>query len=496
MNKNHEYLIQTRDTNSEVVIQLSEWVYKKSIFNQYIEHPKSLWLIWNYYKRIGLKKVILKLRSRFSEKERNKKIAGIFLGNLIEAPDKFGIAVHKPVLCFAPNHNSSSPFIVVNKDFILEVSGNKQIKINKNLQLPHELKKFIAWNRFSGVPHDMESVQKGLKKIEERLNLKSNEITASRNYFDRIEKPKLIAKKPTAVLFGLGNYAKTSILPNIKNHINLQRVHEVDPLQLSYLKNKKNISIDTSSEPRPDLRFDVWFIAGFHHTHAKLAIDALKQNACPVIEKPLVTNVEQYLGFSNQISKSLNPRFYSCFHKRYSELHEMFKKDFGITKKPIDMHCIVYEIPLPIHHWYNWPNSGSRLISNGCHWLDYFMFLNDFSKVVDMKKWIPRGEDIIVQVKLENNAFLSLSLTDSGSQRLGVRDYIELRSEDKTYKMIDSEYYQAEDRRRVFSKCRVNPLRAYSRMYSKISENIAENGSGDSIKTLRSTKLMLDLENI
>ena len=98
------------------------------------------------------------------------------------------------------------------------------------------------------------------------------------------------------------------------------------------------------------------------------------------------------------------------------------------------------------HHWYNWPNSGSRLVSNGCHWLDYFMFLNSYSAVVDIKNGFRRDDTITgVQVKLENGAYFSMSLTDNGSQRLGVRDYIELERQEKTFTMIDGDRYSAED---------------------------------------------------
>ena len=49
---------------------------------------------------------------------------------------------------------------------------------------------------------------------------------------------------------------------------------------------------------------------------------------------------------------------------------------------------------------------------------------------------------------------------------------------------------------KLFAKARVNPLNAYSRMYSKISTDIANNGLGDPKVSLRSTELMLDLESL
>jgi predicted dehydrogenase len=316
-----------------------------------------------------------------------------------------------------------------------------------------------------------------------------------RKHTQVIERPPSTSSKPSGILFGLGNYAKTAILPNIKGNINLERVHEIDPGQLRFLSGYKNISLDTSAIPRKDLKFDAWFIAGFHHTHSALAISALEQGAYAVIEKPLVTSMDQYKELLRSIEINKNSRFYSCFHKRYSKLNNFFHRDMdGNENYSVDMHCIVYEIPLPTNHWYNWTKSGSRLISNGCHWLDYFMFLNNYSEVIDLKKWNPRDSDMVVQVSLANGAYLSMSLTDSGSQRLGVRDYIELRAAGNTFTMIDGTYYTAENRNHVYAKHRVNPMTSYSKMYADISSGIANKDAGDDTITLRSTKLMLDLE--
>lgn len=173
--------------------------------------------------------------------------------------------------------------------------------------------------------------------------------------------------------------------------------------------------MDTSPGPRPGLEFDAWFIAGFHHTHADLGVEALEQGAYAVIEKPLATTREQYQGFLNALTGLERARFFLCFHKRHSELHAFAARDLHLVGgEPVDMHCVVYEIPLPAHHWYNWRNSGSRLLSNGCHWIDYFIYINAYSPAVEYRVWHPRGTDISVQVGLQNGAYLAMSLTSAG----------------------------------------------------------------------------------
>lgn len=223
-----------------------------------------------------------------------------------------------------------------------------------------------------------------------------------------------------------------------------------------------------------------------------MATEAIRQGAYAVIEKPLATKAEDLSAFLSAVETHEMARFFLCFHKRYSQLNSFVKQD--ISHGPVDMHAIVYEIPLPKNHWYNWPNSGSRLLSNGCHWLDYFMWVNGYAQAISFDKWCPRGSDVMVQVQLENGAYLNLSLTEEGSQRLGMREYIELRQGGITISITDGHHFRSESRNRVIRNRTVNRLKAYSAMYNIISRKIANGESGDSRDSLRSSELAIQLE--
>lgn len=492
---------QWRNPGTEVRVLITGWFFKEPINSQYIEHPKSIWLLWNYLERVGFRAVVRKLRSRFSEQKRNQKIFGLGFGQIIEAPENVSSLLNKRVIFLAPNHSSIRKTIVLDKHFI-ELLSSSELGVGASNtttiidKLPPALQSYRAWSPYSGKEFDTSSIKQALAGISRDVKVNSNDKSnPSQEIIDHYYLPESFQSKPTAVLFGLGNYAKTAILPNIKPYIVLQRVHEVDPDQLAFLGSNPKVSLDTSPIPRDDSKFDAWFIAGFHHTHAELAIKGIEQGAYAVIEKPLATTMSQYRAFKDTLNNNDSSKFFLCFHKRYSKLHDYFLKDIGCRLgEPVDMHCIVYEIPLPEFHWYNWPNSGSRLISNGCHWIDYFMYTNDYSPFVEYRKWKPRGSDVVVQVRLENGAYFSMSLTDSGSQRLGVRDYIELRHGGITVTMNDGSSYFAENRNRVFNRKKINPLNAYARMYQKIAQSIASGDKGDDLKTLRSSELTLLVE--
>jgi predicted dehydrogenase len=240
----------------------------------------------------------------------------------------------------------------------------------------------------------------------------------------------------------------------------------------------------------------VYFAAGYHHTHFDIASIALQNDAYAVIEKPVATTMPQIKQMKELIENNKG-NFFACFHKRYSLLNEWAKADLGNEPgEAIDYFCIVFEIPLPERHWYNWPNAGSRIVSNGCHWIDHFMYLNDYSEPV--KKSVNKSQtgQITVFLELENKATFSMVLTDHGSSRLGVRDYIELRKGQTTVYMTDSSDYKSENKTGWIRKTRMNKIDAYRRMYATISKQIAENKPGDSLKSLSSSELVIELDQL
>jgi predicted dehydrogenase len=501
--KKTKQLVAARDARIEVTVKVQQWLVTAPVSSQYIEHPRSFWLIWNYLRKVGPVAVFRKLRSRLSEQRRNQKICGIGVGEVIEAPESNGGLVGSAVLFFAPNHNPQWQFVNLHIHCIAAIQDEPQPShvtetCGPPLTLPAALLAFAGWSPFSGLELNRHAIQRVLRPMATRVELTTSATpveTVSLEPTTCLQGLVSRPNAPRAVLFGLGNYAKTAILPNIRPHIWLDRVHEIDPDQLAFFGDQSMVALCTSATPRDSQFFDAWFIAGYHHTHVDLALTALRQGATAVIEKPLATTMDQFNIFVGALDALPDARFFICFQKRYSELHEWLRQDLTLgATQGVDMHCIVYEIPLPDLHWYNWPNSGSRLVSNGCHWIDYFLFVNDYEEVAEYRVWNPRGSDLCVNLRLVSGAYFSMTLTDTGSQRLGVREYIELRQNGVTITMLDGAYYKAENRQRVLRQRKVNPLNAIARMYRQISRAIVAGAAGDSRKSLLSSELTLRLE--
>ena len=490
-----------RNPDTELRILILDWLEQEPIGDQFVTYDRSVRLVWNYVRRIGVRSVLRKIRSRASESGRNSRIFGIGVGQIVETQNHSAWRVGETVLFLATSHVDSESTVVVQPEFVSTIPTSEIGDMTQQAQPPGwlaDLREYQGWSPFSGEQVDRTVLQSHRRRIAESVRrAPTGSVSSSRKVSDRREVPKQQSTKPSAVLFGLGNYAKTMILPNVKPYLSVDRIHEIDPSHFEFLGRNQRIALDTSPHPRSEHEFDAWLIAGYHHMHADLAIAALKQGSYAVVEKPLATTVSQLDAFTEVVNSMDDSRFFLCFHKRYARFNKYLQSDLAAeASSPIDMHCIVFEIPLPQHHWYNWPNSRSRLTSNGCHWLDYFLFVNDYARVIDMRKWSTRGSDLVVQVGLENGAQLSLSLTDTGSKRLGVRDYIELRHANTTVKIVDGSKYEAENSRKVLRKARSNPLDTYRRMYRSIGRGVRQQDPGDDRTSLSSTRLTLELEDL
>ena len=87
-------------------------------------------------------------------------------------------------------------------------------------------------------------------------------------------------------------------------------------------------------------------------------------------------------------------------------------------------------------------------------------------------------------------------LTDQGSERIGMQEYVELRANEVTVKIENSGRYLSEGKDRILRRTRVNKMLSYERMYTEIGREIATGGLGDSAASVEtSAGLVLKLED-
>jgi predicted dehydrogenase len=487
---------------NEYYVHVHAMVNIEKIDDAYFQRQKSWWLLYNYVREIGLFSTLAKVVSRMNETARNEKYLSVGFGSVQDGEQ------YRTVYFIAPFHPACADVVVCSRTLIM-FAGEKTAPIADGIihlgvdiggQLipdSSSIRGLGGWSPFSGVSLPAMDWKMIKEAVDKCLAGKKSAQTLKSPRSIRTEKPAEQQRGESrvgATLLGFGNYAKTVILPNLPRELSVTRIHEVDPLQLTpdtYAKYHCDSSPEISSADKNE----VFFIAGFHHTHASLAIDALSRNACAVVEKPLVTTAEQLQNLVSAMEAS-NGKYFSCFHKRYLGFNHHVRQDLGIgNEDPINYHTVVYEVPLPKRHWYRWPNSCSRIVSNGCHWLDHFLYLNNFSEVESQAVFEAPDETINASVVLANGACFSMILTDVGSERLGVQDYIELRQNRTTIKMLNGGFYEAESSSRIVRRASCSRMDSYRRMYREIGNAIVGEKNGDSLASLEtSARLTLSIE--
>jgi predicted dehydrogenase len=474
----------------------------------YFVRSGSVRLIWNYVRQIGFRNVYRKIRSRRDERVRNEKFLSIGLGSMLEPGDDFGLRKDELILFIAPSYPMCAERFVLPADLIraiditlpVEIQDNAIIHSQLSDVLPACLQELAGWNAFSGTPlRNLQAafdaarailIQPSVWAKVQRLSVDPSDLPLERRDRRRSRE----CRRKQGVLFGYGNYAKVVVLPNVAPYVEISCIHEVDPLQIP-IREKADVTWDTASDLRSAEKYDAYFIAGFHHSHAPLAIKALRLGACVVVEKPLAVDNLQLSELLDAMTLS-DGTLYCGFHKRYQILNEHAYQDLGLRPgEPVSYHCIVYEVPLPSRHWYRWPNSKSRLVSNGCHWIDHFLFLNNYCEVSRGDLFLARDGTINCSMELANGAYFTMVLTDQGSERIGVQDYIELRANGVTARMRNGATYEAESNNRILRRLTINKMDSYRRMYRSIGQKIAQGVPGDTIESVRvSTSAVFLLE--
>ncbi|MBI5305996.1 Gfo/Idh/MocA family oxidoreductase [Candidatus Wolfebacteria bacterium] len=495
---------------NEYRVQVLAWKNLEKIEDAYHTRAKSLRLLINYFPVVGFQGLFTKTWSRLREERRNEKYVSCGIGKIIESADS-QIFPNGELVCFvAPFHPALAERIVLPKELIYKIDKSDVLEIlaNEILYFPIEKngkqnawwKDIKGWSVYSGIeiPQRLQNkladeVKKEIKNTDwskaQKINTSGADIVAeTRGKIEKINK-----NKKSGILFGYGNYAKINIIPYTKKFVDIKSIHEIDPTQIVVERGIQKW--DSSPFPAKDEKTDVYFVASYNHTHVPITLHALNQGAYVVVEKPAAMDYDELNDLEKALRKA-GRKLFIGFHKRYGLFNELALKDLGVKYgNPISYHSIVYELIQPEFFWYNWPVSRSTFLSNGCHQIDHFLHLNNFSKPINSDIKLLQDGAVEVWIELENGATLTTTFSEKGSLRVGPRDIVELKVHGKNIRITDAIKYQSEDNHRIIRKKRIFKTNSYRDMYQTIVKKIANNEEGDSIESIIiSTKIMLDLE--
>lgn len=495
---------------NESCVQVVALKNLEQLYGLYHTRKKSIKLLINYFPVVGFKGMILKVWSRLKEQKRNEKYISCGVGIIISAHKGSKFQAGELVGFVATFHPAVVERVVLPDWLMVKIDQKYFSDHTENIiyYLKKNNSRSVTWwqelNGWSSYSGDIID-QKIIKNIQINLKKELKKIRWKNADKLLIDKPTTIKTdtsnlpnqvtpiKKRAVLFGYGNYAKTNILPFVSRYIDFISIHEIDPTQINY--DQKNTKWQSSPFPSNNDKYDVYFVASYNHTHFRIASHALKEKSYIVIEKPIVMDFDELKKLNKLLLKSGRKMFVG-FHKRYGELNRLALEDLEVKYgDPISYHSIVYELKQPKLFWYNWKVSRSTFFANGCHQIDHFLYLNNFSKPKNYNIYLLEDGSVLVWVVLENKAVLTTVFSEKGTYRVGPRDIVELKVPGKNIRIIDSIHYQSENNYKIIRKQRINKTDSYQKMYQTIGYKISQNQQGDSIESIIiSARLMLELE--
>jgi predicted dehydrogenase len=252
---------------------------------------------------------------------------------------------------------------------------------------------------------------------------------------------------PVALL-GAGDYAQTQILPALKRvDVALVAVADREPHVAGAVADEAGFAIATTDAlgavgllPEPGLVV----VATYHDSHAQLASAALQAGHRVFLEKPAVVTDDDLAMLVDVLTERQRP-FELGFNRRYHPLIRDAKRLLASETGPFTITCVVREVPLEPNHWYLWPNQGTRVTGNLCHWIDLGVYVTDASirpEVVNVSPAVSGAghradEERVVTVTFDDGSLMTIVATGRGDEVLGVQELIELRRGDLTVTIDD-----------------------------------------------------------
>jgi predicted dehydrogenase len=251
--------------------------------------------------------------------------------------------------------------------------------------------------------------------------------------------------KPMGVaLIGAGNYARTQAAHHLrKSGLNVTWIVDRDPVCAALVGERMGVAkrATTSSEAFSDPGVGLVVLTSFHDSHTPLACVALSEGKRVFIEKPPAITQEQLRALLGACGA--NPgRWRIGYNRRYAPAVRIALDELTRVEGPTTVLCTVREATIPRGHWYYWPNQGTRILGNLCHWIDLGFLLCARQPPVSLCLSAPeidgrRDEEVGVGLVFKDNSAVTVIGTGRGDGSLGVRERIEVRRGELTIVIED-----------------------------------------------------------
>ncbi len=326
---------------------------------------------------------------------------------------------------------------------LILVEWKGKLFANFSTQTSENTEHFVVRNEFFGTEPDVK-----IKNVSEEKNFNQFIEMASENSLklpvSKYTNQEVNHAEKGVFLYGLGDYARVYIAPNIKAENKSYCVDYNYSLAKHYKENYNygqfGLVPEESYSVLEKTKKPLAIIATYHSDHTRIAKEIFERNpsAFIFIEKPPCVTREDIKTLTALYEKGANLEI--GYNRRFIPLNQKIRNAFYDQQKVITIS--VKEILITENHWYFWPNQGTRITGNLTHWLDLAVFwINGKPVEINLMASPSKDETIAVSVLFSEGSLVNITVSDKGNSLRGVQENIEVRTKTETVVIQDYTRY-------------------------------------------------------
>jgi predicted dehydrogenase len=267
-------------------------------------------------------------------------------------------------------------------------------------------------------------------------------------------------------LLGYGGYVREQVLPLFRGDVagavdhksELLRQHS--PSHFPVYRDLDDLLPAIAAAERP-----LVIVATYHSDHAASALAVLDANpdARVFVEKPATVTVDDARALAER--RAAGAWIDVGFNRRYAAMTADLVDAAARLPRPLVFSALVKELKLPPTHWYRWPNQGTRVTGNLCHWIDlaHHLVRRPCVAVEAMGDGVADAT-VSAILRFDDGSIATLVGTDAGDDLGGVMEHLELRGGGSTLVVDDyRRLVRTEDGQRRVRRARRE--KGHGRMY-------------------------------
>ncbi len=227
-------------------------------------------------------------------------------------------------------------------------------------------------------------------------------------------------------VLGAGNYARHTFLPALKGmrDVELVGIASASGRPAADLARRFRFRYASSEAEQviSDKSINAVAVLTRHHLHASQTEAALKAGKHVYCEKPLGLKEKELVAIEKLLIKMGAPHLTIGFNRRFAPLSTELMKFLDGRKEPLVANYRVNAGALPLNHWLHDPAiGGGRLLGEGCHFIDYLIFLVGAPPIAVSAQALPdegqyRQDNVQVTLRFANGSLGTLAYLANGDR--------------------------------------------------------------------------------